>query len=118
MAARIRGGSVTGSGESDGLANTNSSGQQRTNTSQPEERECDIIVAGASDLGAPNPLGGFWADAIWIPCSDGKARPIGPGLAVLATGVTGRMGKLRALGNALCAPVATEFIKAVMECVP
>jgi DNA (cytosine-5)-methyltransferase 1 len=64
----------------------------------------------------PGPLGGFWSDAVWIPCSDGKARPIKSGLAVLASGVAGRVGKLRALGNALCAPVATEFIKAVMEC--
>ena len=36
----------------------------------------------------------------------------------LAHGIAGRVGKLRAYGNALCAPVAQAFIAAVMGCVP
>jgi DNA (cytosine-5)-methyltransferase 1 len=67
---------------------------------------------------AQDPLAGFWAGADWIQCTDGKARPIKPGSAVLASGVAGRLGKLRALGNSLCAPVAIEFVRAAMKCLP
>ena len=60
---------------------------------------------------------GFWTDAAWLPCSDGKARPVEPGTFPLAHGIAGRVGKLRAYGNALCAPVAQAFVEAVMGCV-
>ena len=65
-----------------------------------------------------DPLAGFWAGADWIQCTDGKARPTRPGLFPLAHGITSRVGKLRAAGNSLCAPVAQAFVEAVMECVP
>jgi DNA (cytosine-5)-methyltransferase 1 len=32
----------------------------------------------------------------------------------LAHGVANRVGKLRAYGNAICAPLATRFVQAVM----
>ena len=57
----------------------------------------------------------FWRSAEWIPCRDGKYRPIEPGVAPLATGITNRVGKLRGYGNALCAPVAQGFIEAYLE---
>ena len=63
-------------------------------------------------------LGGFWADAAWIPCTDGKARPTQSGLFPLAHGIAGRMGRLRAYGNSLVAPCAAAFVKAVMDCLP
>ena len=59
-----------------------------------------------------------WADLEWLPCSDGKARPTQPGLFPLAHGVPGRVGRLRAYGNAIVPQVAAEFIGAVMECRP
>ena len=61
-------------------------------------------------------VGGFWggADLIWF--QDGKYRPVEPGTFPLAHGVTNRVGRLRATGNALVAPVAEAFIEAVMEC--
>ncbi len=31
-------------------------------------------------------------------------------------GIAGRVGRLRAYGNTLCAPVAAEFVRAAMEC--
>ncbi len=60
----------------------------------------------------------FWANAEWIPCRDGKWRPVEPGTFPLAHGATGRVGRLRAYGNAIVAPVAQTWIEAVMECMP
>lgn len=55
---------------------------------------------------------GCWDDLVWLPCTDGKARPTQPGLFPLAHGVPARMGKLRAAGNAIVPQVAAEFIRA------
>jgi len=60
------------------------------------------------------PLGGSWAGAQWLPCRDGKYRPIEPGTSPLADGVPQRVGKLRAYGNAICVPTAQAFIEAFM----
>jgi DNA (cytosine-5)-methyltransferase 1 len=57
-----------------------------------------------------------WAELEWIACSDGKARPTQPGLFPLAHGVSGRVGRLRAYGNAIVPQVAAEFIAAFTEC--
>ena len=57
----------------------------------------------------------YWSGAEWIPCADGKARPVEPGTFPLAHGSTARVGRLRAYGNAIVAPVAATFIKAAME---
>lgn len=57
----------------------------------------------------------FWSDAIWVEGSDRKARRLKPGLPLLAHGVPGRVGKLRAYGNAIVAPLAAEVVKALME---
>jgi len=61
---------------------------------------------------------GFWSDAIWLTGSDGKARRTKPGLPLLAHGVSNRVGRLRAYGNAIVPPLAAEVIKAFMECEP
>jgi DNA (cytosine-5)-methyltransferase 1 len=61
------------------------------------------------------PCNGFWSDAIFIPCRDGKARPVKPGIFPLAHGYPNRVGILRGAGNAIVAPQATEFIKIAME---
>jgi hypothetical protein len=76
----------------------------------------------------------FWSDAIWLAGSDGKSRRSKSGLPLLVNGVSGgislvrarkdgteethiynRVGALRAFGNAICAPLAAEVIKAFME---
>ena len=64
---------------------------------------------------APHATSGFWSPADWIPCTDGKARPVEPCTFPLAHGATARVGRLRAYGNAIVAPLAVEFIKAVMD---
>ncbi|EKQ1113560.1 DNA cytosine methyltransferase [Morganella morganii] len=60
------------------------------------------------------PTNGYWRDADWLFCRDDKWRPVEPGTFPLADGVAGRVGKLRAYGNAIVAPVAEEFIRAYM----
>lgn len=60
----------------------------------------------------------FWSDADWIPCRDGKARPVEPGTFPLAHGATSRVGRLRAYGNAINAQVAAAFIGACLEVRP
>jgi len=63
----------------------------------------------------PGATNGFWSGAEWIPCRDGKARPVEPGTFPLAYGAAARVGRLRGYGNALVAPQAIEFIKAYMS---
>ena len=41
-------------------------------------------------------------------------RPVEPGTFPLADGIPARMVRLRAYGNAICIPVAVEFIRSVM----
>ena len=57
----------------------------------------------------------FWSDCNWLPCRDGKARPVEPGTFPLAHGSTARVGRLRAYGNAIVPQVAQAFIEAYLE---
>lgn len=61
------------------------------------------------------PTNGFWGDAEWIACRDGKARPVEPGTSPLVTGATARVVKLRGYGNAINAEAARAFIEAFIE---
>jgi len=56
-----------------------------------------------------------WAAADWLPCRDGKARPVEPGTFPLAHGVPARVGRLRAYGNAIVPQVAAEIVKSYLE---
>ena len=58
---------------------------------------------------------GFWRDADWLRCSDGKARAVEPGTFPLADGVSGRVGRLRAYGNAIVPQVAAAFVSAYLD---
>jgi DNA (cytosine-5)-methyltransferase 1 len=64
-----------------------------------------------------SPTSGFWRDCEWVYHRDAKWRPTEPGTFPLAHGATERVGRLRAYGNAIVAPVAAEFIRAYRECV-
>jgi len=71
----------------------------------------DALQAGSasatgSDSGDP------WADVRWIDCADGKARRLKCGIEPLAHGIPGRVGQLRAYGNAICPQVAAEILMA------
>lgn len=62
------------------------------------------------DTNRPN----AWTDSEFIPCADGKARRIESGTFPLATGISARVGKLRAYGNAIVPQAAAEFVKAFL----
>ena len=62
-------------------------------------------------IGPPS-LDRFWAQSELLECSDGKARHVEPGIFPLAHGVPGRVGRLRAYGNAIVPQVAAEFVRA------
>ena len=62
----------------------------------------------------PGPTNGFWGAADWLLCRDGKWRPVEPGTFPLAHGIPGRVGRLRAYGNAINPWQAAEFVAAFM----
>ena len=74
-------------------------------------------ASGCGSALRPGPLNGFWRDADWLSCQDGKWRPVVPGSFPLANGVPARVGRLRTYGNAINVEAATAFIKAYMATV-
>ena len=79
----------------------------------------------------PLEVNGFWRDADWLLCRDGKWRPVEPGTFPLVDGAAARMGRvepgvarvassnrvgrLKGYGNAINAQAAAAFIRAYME---
>lgn len=86
-------------------------GQKFRPYAEPDTESC-------GDMGAADSLHGFWRDADWLYCRDDKWRPVEPGIAPLVDGIAGRVGQLRAYGNAIVAPLAQVFIESAMECLP
>ena len=86
-----------------------------TNDTGPQGRAAVRERAGEQPAGSASVAGatrGFWNPADWLPCRDGKARPVEPGTFPLAHGLPARVGRLRGYGNAIVPQVAAEVIKA------
>ncbi|WLI37330.1 DNA cytosine methyltransferase [Pseudomonas sp. FP818] len=114
----------TGSGGSSlfiGLANANGGlqpGGERCGgfeVSPAERPQGSEEASGCSGDRGPGPVNGLWADSDWLFCRDGKWRPVEPGTSPLAHGISGRVGRLRAYGNAINVEAATQFIAAYLE---
>ncbi|MGG8169989.1 DNA cytosine methyltransferase [Klebsiella aerogenes] len=131
---------ATGNCSADGMANTESSGRR--------ERIEDIagVRIGNAEEGTAGrfakyggmdnefrslEVNGFWRDADWLLCRDGKWRPVEPGTFPLVDGTAARMGRvepgvarvassnrvgrLKGYGNAINAQAAAEFIRSYIE---
>ena len=81
----------------------------------PDFRPARLRNGAGATQRPTGPTNGFWRDADWLGCRDGKWRPVEPGTRPLAHGAAGRVGRLRAYGNAINAYQAEAFIAAYME---
>ncbi|MBK0546982.1 DNA cytosine methyltransferase [Klebsiella pneumoniae] len=90
-------------------------------------------VLHGSESVRPLEVNGFWRDADWLLCRDGKWRPVEPGTFPLVNGASSRLvrkqpgvaglarmassnrtGRLKGYGNAINAQAAAAFIRAYM----
>ncbi|EPF0940105.1 DNA cytosine methyltransferase [Klebsiella michiganensis] len=124
-------------GVHDGLANTDDeqhsiaiSGCGHEHVSTGREQD-PAASAGLRGDYRPLEVNGFWRDADWLLCRDGKWRPVEPGTFPLVDGAAARMGRvepgvarvassnrvgrLKGYGNAINAQAAAAFIRAYME---
>lgn len=134
-AARREGqsGSTAAPGIYDGMANTASELHNQCDNCTNERGwsgNAEQNWLGGQSL-RPLEVNGFWRDADWLLCRDGKWRPVEPGTFPLVDGAAARMGRvepgvarvassnrvgrLKGYGNAINAQAAAEFIRAYME---
>lgn len=123
----------------DGMANTESGGRRErieniagVRIGNAEEGTVGRFAehGGMVDEFRPLEVNGFWRDADWLFCRDGKWRPVEPGTFPLVDGAATRMGRvepgvarvassnrvgrLKGYGNAINAQAAAAFIRAYM----
>ncbi|HBY8487667.1 TPA: DNA cytosine methyltransferase [Klebsiella pneumoniae] len=123
---------ITGNRSTDGLGNSNVTrleGLSGNDGAAGRERATGPASASGLHLRALE-VNGFWRDADWLFCRDGKWRPVEPGLEPLVDGAAARMGRvepgvarvassnrvgrLKGYGNAINAQAAAAFIRAYM----
>ena len=93
-----------------GMADTESKGQSHRGSGAALTQPAETSGEGGTTGAGTNH--GFWSDADWLGCRDGKFRPVRSGTFPLANGIPARVGRLRGYGNAIVPQVAAEFIKA------
>ncbi|WP_353798014.1 DNA cytosine methyltransferase [Enterobacter cloacae] len=117
------------------VANTNGerSQRERENSNQERWEGSDVRQTGlrcGAGFSSTLEVNGFWRDADWLFCRDGKWRPVEPGTFPLVDGAAARLGRvepgvarvassnrvgrLKGYGNAINAQAAAEFIRAYM----
>ncbi|HIH9595245.1 TPA: DNA cytosine methyltransferase [Klebsiella pneumoniae] len=120
-------------GVHDGMANTTGQLHHECNDGANEfgrPRDAEQNRLGGEPV-RPLEVNGFWRDADWLFCRDGKWRPVEPGTFPLVDGAAARMGRvepgvarvassnrigrLKGYGNAINAQAAAAFIRAYME---
>ncbi|HHL3368958.1 TPA: DNA cytosine methyltransferase [Klebsiella pneumoniae] len=129
-------GPAAATGVHDGLANTDDeqhsiaiSGCGHEHVSTGREQD-PAASAGLRGDYRPLEVNGFWRDADWLLCRDGKWRPVEPGSFPLVDGAAARLGRvepgvarvassnrvgrLKGYGNAINAQAAAAFIRAYM----
>jgi DNA (cytosine-5)-methyltransferase 1 len=108
-------GQTTGRQQGDGFAQSSGASGWLADADSPR-RSKRSETTKATGYGRPAGAEG-WSGAYWHECLDGKARriPAEPAFFPLADGVPGRVGQLRAYGNAIVPQVAAAFITAFME---
>ncbi|MDT3600016.1 DNA cytosine methyltransferase [Cronobacter malonaticus] len=124
-----------------GMADTESSGRRErveniagVRIGDTEKRKIRRLAQHGclDDVIWPLEVNGFWRDADWLLCRDGKWRPVEPGTFPLVDGAAARLGRvqpdvarmasrnrtgrLKGYGNAINAQAAKTFIEAYMEC--
>ncbi|HBU0988251.1 DNA cytosine methyltransferase [Klebsiella pneumoniae] len=123
---------ITGNRSTDGLGNSNVTrleGLGGNDGAAGRERAAGPATAPGVHLRALE-VNGFWRDADWLFCRDGKWRPVEPGTFPLVDGAAARMGRvepgvarvassnrvgrLKGYGNAINAQAAAAFIRAYM----
>ncbi|HIB5559753.1 TPA: DNA cytosine methyltransferase [Klebsiella pneumoniae] len=116
----------------DGLANTTGQLHHQCNDGANEcgrQGDTEQNRMGGEPVRALE-VNGFWRDADWLLCRDGKWRPVEPGTFPLVDGAAARMGRvepgvarvasgnrvgrLKGYGNAINAQAAAAFIRAYM----
>ena len=114
QAGRNQDASDAGACDKGDVANAPVSGRRQGVADAGGVREGDSSQ-GPSGRPAQHDSASFWSDHIWLTGADGKSRRSKPGLPLLAHGVSNRVGRLRAYGNAIVPQVAAEVIRAFME---
>jgi DNA (cytosine-5)-methyltransferase 1 len=98
------------------VAHANDARSQGRSTLHECPAEFTVGPGGVAErIAVAHEANGFWRDAEWINCTDGKWRPVEPGSFPLVNGAASRVGRLRAYGNAINAIQAQIFIEAVIE---
>ncbi|HGO4786171.1 TPA: DNA cytosine methyltransferase [Klebsiella pneumoniae] len=123
-------------GVHDGMANTDNEqhsiaisgcGHEHVSTGRQQDPAASAGLRGDYRTLEVN---GFWRDADWLLCRDGKWRPVEPGTFPLVDGAAARLGRvepgvarvasnnrvgrLKGYGNAINAQAAAAFIRAYM----
>ncbi|HHT1412747.1 TPA: DNA cytosine methyltransferase [Klebsiella michiganensis] len=122
----------------DGMANANGheqrsiaiSGTSHEHVATGRQQSAAETTGFYGDM-RPLEVNGFWRDADWLFCRDGKWRPVEPGTFPLVDGAAARMGRvesgvarvassnrvgrLKGYGNAINAQAAAAFIRVYMD---